>query len=182
MDLPSRRLSSVPPLGTFFSGLQALVSRSDMSKETFKELITEKGILCFIEDPLGFETFKKYLTKTSCSESLEFWGEVQLYKTVGNDQLVESARHIYTRYVARDSPQEINICSYKEEEITLKINAGIISHNMFDNAESEILKLMIQNNWVTFINSEDFDSFTESLLSGGFTRGPTPQSRACSLI
>ena len=51
--------------------------------------------------------FHGFLEDEFSEENLDFWSDVEAYKKSSSKKQVESARKIFQKYVATDSPQEV---------------------------------------------------------------------------
>eukprot|EP01126_Amoeba_proteus_P026318 TRINITY_DN26081_c0_g1_i1.p1 TRINITY_DN26081_c0_g1~~TRINITY_DN26081_c0_g1_i1.p1 ORF type:complete len:133 (-),score=28.76 TRINITY_DN26081_c0_g1_i1:229-627(-) len=107
-------------------GLQPTQQSNGLSeKEKIKEQIKVAGLTEFLQDPLGFQNFRIFLDNRSCAESLDFWQEVQKFKELNDNELVEEAGRISSLYVQRGSPQEINVIFVVHNDIVNKISGTL---------------------------------------------------------
>jgi len=71
-----------------------------------------------ISQPIGQEYFRKFLVKTMCVESLDFYLVIERYKLIDScEERRHLANEICEQFIKSDSPQEVNISSYTREKI-----------------------------------------------------------------
>ncbi|XP_043939188.1 regulator of G-protein signaling 3-like [Protopterus annectens] len=111
---------------------------------------------CFdrlLEHRYGLAAFKAFLETEFSDENLEFWLACEEYKnSKPGMNLLEEACKIYNKFVAIQSPREINLDS-RTREITSS-NMSSPTHTCFDLAQKRIYGLMEKDSYPRFLRSE----------------------------
>jgi len=99
---------------------------------------------CMENEVLAAE-FERYAAESWCLENLLFWQQVKRYKQNPEDQLFEEALKIVARFIQLGAPCEINIDDPARENIFEKIQNMNVSRTLFDQTESEVLRMLINS-------------------------------------
>ncbi|CAH8849159.1 unnamed protein product [Trichobilharzia szidati] len=108
-----------------------------------------------LNDPIGRNEFRKFLTTEYSSENLEFLMSVRNWRDsfeIGNVQ--ESARDIFNQFLAPDAPQAVNI-----DHSALKSASSCLSNphiNMFLEAENQVYTLMKTDSYPRYLESSSY--------------------------
>jgi hypothetical protein len=102
--------------------------------------------------PRGRTLFRKFLNSTLAAENIQFWEEVEVYRSSGGG--VEQARRIFDTYVASGAPFQINIDYTMLQETTDSIRTG--APTAFDAAQFDVYRLMADDRWEKFKQSPLF--------------------------
>jgi len=117
----------------------------------------------FIHHPLGLEYFTRHLEQEFSTENINFWKDVQRYKTIPNqEERVTEAERIINTYLLLSSPQEINIKGNMKEATVKRIRDGDYSNESFADATNEVLKMMERDSFKRFKQSTLFQDFLEA--------------------
>jgi hypothetical protein len=136
-----------------------------------------------LELPSGLRVFSSFLQAEYASENISFWMDVEKFRskclaflvgagTDGNSNngelrddgrapMLAEAQRIATEYIGNSAANQINISSLTlkltEERINLLPNS--LSLNMFDDAASEVFKMLSADSFSRFKRSELFEKY-----------------------
>jgi hypothetical protein len=88
--------------------------------------------------------FRAYVSKSLCTESLEFYEAVEFFRQISNDDdRRTTAKTIYDTYVKVGSDQEINV----DYEMRVAIQKGLneAQNSLFDEAQAEVRSLLVMD-------------------------------------
>ncbi len=94
--------------------------------------------------------FRDFLKSKRCEENLYFWIEVELMKNEAvtpKEKLSDTAKRIYSKYIADKSPHQVSIEYNYTEAIHNKMKTQNISRDMFTGAQKAVFRLMAAS-WV----------------------------------
>lgn len=124
-------------------------------------------------NPMLAQAFHTFLSKSYCSENLEFYDAVDQFRhlwrcsgtaSMTDDQrraMADGAQHIWNHYVAPSATMQINIDSDVVEAIQSQL--GTPRATMFDEAQNAVKLLMLENWFGRFVRSPEF-KFTHELV------------------
>jgi CRP-like cAMP-binding protein len=116
----------------------------------------------FIHHPLGLEYFTKHLQQEVALENLNFWKDIQKYKTLPEDQKKDEAEHIISEYLLQaKSPQGINVKGNLLDNCITRLRGGDYSAETFQDCVNEALKSMERESFKRFKESNLFQQFLE---------------------
>eukprot|EP01104_Vermistella_antarctica_P012171 TRINITY_DN3476_c0_g1_i2.p1 TRINITY_DN3476_c0_g1~~TRINITY_DN3476_c0_g1_i2.p1 ORF type:complete len:205 (-),score=26.33 TRINITY_DN3476_c0_g1_i2:110-724(-) len=117
---------------------------------------------------MGRELFLQFLHSEHSEENFLFWEEVTCFKLLPDEaigRMEDDADRIYRKYVARDSPLEINIPGKVKDSLhsVFLCNASLtaktfpafepISRDVFDPAQHEVFKTLREDSLVRFMKT-----------------------------
>eukprot|EP00475_Leptophrys_vorax_P029644 TRINITY_DN4375_c0_g2_i1.p1 TRINITY_DN4375_c0_g2~~TRINITY_DN4375_c0_g2_i1.p1 ORF type:complete len:629 (+),score=169.02 TRINITY_DN4375_c0_g2_i1:34-1887(+) len=116
----------------------------------------------FIHHPLGLEFFTKHLQQEVSTEHLNFWKDVQKFKTLPDDMKKAESERIISEYLLQaKSPQGINVKGMMLDNCIKRLRAGDFSNETFYECISESLKVMERDSFKRFKESNLFQQFLE---------------------
>ena len=131
----------------------------------------------------GRDIFAQYLRTIQGDENLLFLDAVQALAsgaTGAQDELVQTAQHIYNTYIASGSPQEVSLPSKRKKALekifqSSETNQYKITKQVFEEAGKEIIKVLeldayrrfkeADPAWVRLVAKEELGKLNELLLS-----------------
>eukprot|EP00477_Mikrocytos_mackini_P001251 GAHX01001337.1.p1 GENE.GAHX01001337.1~~GAHX01001337.1.p1 ORF type:complete len:411 (+),score=73.55 GAHX01001337.1:580-1812(+) len=129
--------------------------KAENKKWPVSKVYDEKTMNDFLKSEENMVKLKKISRFYFCFELLLFWEDVQEYKK--NLIMTEAEikkMEIIKKYLMGDSELEINISSKTKKEIMGKINTNDNDKNIFDVANNEVLRLIMENIYNLFIIDE----------------------------
>nr|ABB89038.1 regulator of G protein signaling 2 [Sus scrofa] len=112
--------------------------------EAFDELLASK---------YGLAAFRAFLKSEFCEENIEFWLACEDFKKTKSPQKLSSkARKIYTDFIEKEAPKEINIDSQTKTLIAQNIQEA--TSGCFTTAQKRVYSLMENNSYPRFLESE----------------------------
>ncbi|KAJ3427719.1 diflavin flavoprotein a 2-related [Anaeramoeba flamelloides] len=111
----------------------------------------------------GIQAFKQFLEAEYSEENIEFWNEVEQFQLLkdGHENQQKIAMEIYEKYVAYESPKQINIDHFTRVKITEKIKQNKLSGSMFKKAQTEIENLLQRDSFPRFMVSEKAEKLVQ---------------------
>uniref|UniRef100_A0A3B3T275 Regulator of G protein signaling 4 n=1 Tax=Paramormyrops kingsleyae TaxID=1676925 RepID=A0A3B3T275_9TELE len=110
---------------------------------------------------IGLPAFATFLKSEFSEENIEFWMVCEDYKKMApHESLAAKANDIYDKYVAVNSPREVNLDSATREET--RKNLQIAGPSCFEEAQKKIFLLMEKDSYRRFLNSKLFLDMTQS--------------------
>lgn len=106
-----------------------------------------EDVLCH---KIGRRLFHNFLKKEFSDENLEFWVECENFKTLSNTKQSKHAAKIYQKYVAENSPMEVNIDGPTRTFLAADVTCP--SSEMFNEAQRQIFKLMQLDSFPRFVS------------------------------
>jgi len=105
-----------------------------------------------LRDQKSHEAFKHFLKKEFSDENIDFWSEVEGYRTLKcNEKRQRKGNEIYNMYIRADAPNEVNV-SYSTKMEILKIFEDN-DPSIFDKAQNQVLFLMESDSFKRFVKS-----------------------------
>eukprot|EP01083_Nonionella_stella_P242103 844828_1 len=100
----------------------------------------------------GIEDFRKHLEREFCVENLLFYTEVDSIRKLAVPTRGQM-EYIVSEYIVENSPLQVNLSQEMVEEINkyMMAHPKWIDPDIFREAQSEVLKLMRQNNFQSYI-------------------------------
>ena len=92
-------------------------------------------------------------------ENLEFWEECNSFKLrefADEEEFDDEAQKIYSKFFDKNSEKEINIPALLRAKAKEKLDKKERNLDMFEEAKTEIYKVMKQDNYERFKKSEEF--------------------------
>nr|XP_042114207.1 regulator of G-protein signaling 2 isoform X1 [Peromyscus maniculatus bairdii] len=112
--------------------------------EAFDELLASK---------YGLAAFRAFLKSEFCEENIEFWLACEDFKKTKSPQKLSSkARKIYTDFIEKEAPKEINIDFQTKTLIAQNIQEA--TSGCFTTAQKRVYSLMENNSYPRFLESE----------------------------
>ncbi|XP_008566263.1 PREDICTED: regulator of G-protein signaling 2 [Galeopterus variegatus] len=112
--------------------------------EAFDELLASK---------YGLAAFRAFLKSEFCEENIEFWLACEDFKKTKSPQKLSSkARKIYTDFIEKEAPKEINIDFQTKTQIAQNIQEA--TSGCFTTAQKRVYSLMENNSYPRFLESE----------------------------
>ncbi|XP_038614052.1 regulator of G-protein signaling 2 [Tachyglossus aculeatus] len=112
--------------------------------EAFDELLASK---------YGLAAFRAFLKSEFCEENIEFWLACEDFKNTKSPQKMTSkAKKIYTDFIEKEAPKEINIDFQTKTLIAQSIQEA--SSGCFTTAQKRVYSLMENNAYPRFLESE----------------------------
>ncbi|XP_070602431.1 regulator of G-protein signaling 2 [Erythrolamprus reginae] len=112
--------------------------------ERFDELLANK---------YGLAAFRAFLKSEFCEENIDFWLACEDYKKIKSPQkLTAKAKKIYSDFVEKEAPKEINIDFQTKNSIAQSIEEA--THTCFSAAQKRVYSLMENNSYPRFLESE----------------------------
>ena len=96
-----------------------------------------------LTNPESLESFMQYCSKKYCTENVEFWEAVQVYKKADASERTSLAELYIDTYITQDSPQQVNIDGPAVQQILQRRSDAPC--DLFDVAENIIYHLMEQD-------------------------------------
>ncbi|XP_048832520.1 regulator of G-protein signaling 4-like [Brienomyrus brachyistius] len=134
-----------------------------------------------VNDSVGLPAFATFLKTEFSEENIEFWMACEDYKKIASQEsLAAKANDIYDKYVAVNSPREVNLDSATREET--RKNLQNAAPSCFEEAQRKIFLLMEKDSYRRFLNSKLFLDMAQSARNG-FPCGVEKRRRgtACNL-
>ncbi|XP_032082587.1 regulator of G-protein signaling 2 [Thamnophis elegans] len=112
--------------------------------ETFDELLASR---------YGLAAFRAFLKSEFCEENIDFWLACEDYKKIKSPhKLTAKAKKIYSDFIEKEAPKEINIDFQTKSSIAQSI--GEATHTCFSAAQKRVYSLMENNSYPRFLESE----------------------------
>uniref|UniRef100_A0A4W2E2F2 Regulator of G-protein signaling 2 n=1 Tax=Bos indicus x Bos taurus TaxID=30522 RepID=A0A4W2E2F2_BOBOX len=112
--------------------------------EAFDELLASK---------YGLAAFRAFLKSEFCEENIEFWLACEDFKKTKSPQKLSSkAKKIYTDFIEKEAPKEINIDFQTKTLIAQNIQEA--TSGCFTTAQKRVYSLMENNSYPRFLESE----------------------------
>ncbi|XP_055966585.1 regulator of G-protein signaling 2 [Sorex fumeus] len=112
--------------------------------EAFDELLANK---------YGLAAFRAFLKSEFCEENIEFWLACEDFKKTKSPQKLSSkAKKIYTDFIEKEAPKEINIDFQTKTLIAQNIQDA--TSGCFTTAQKRVYSLMENNSYPRFLESE----------------------------
>ncbi|XP_040118825.1 regulator of G-protein signaling 2 [Oryx dammah] len=112
--------------------------------EAFDELLASK---------YGLAAFRAFLKSEYCEENIEFWLACEDFKKTKSPQKLSSkAKKIYTDFIEKEAPKEINIDFQTKTLIAQNIQEA--TSGCFTTAQKRVYSLMENNSYPRFLESE----------------------------
>ncbi|XP_039324046.2 regulator of G-protein signaling 2-like [Saimiri boliviensis] len=112
--------------------------------EAFDELLASK---------YGLAAFRAFLKSEFCEENIEFWLACEDFKKTKSPQKLSSkARKIYTDFIEKEAPKEMNIDFQTKTLIAQNIQDA--TSGCFITAQKRVYSLMENNSYPRFLESE----------------------------
>ncbi|XP_051854703.1 regulator of G-protein signaling 2 [Antechinus flavipes] len=137
-------------------GKQAFIKPSpeeaQLWSETFDELLANK---------YGLAAFRAFLKSEFCEENIEFWLACEDFKKTKSPQkLTSKARKIYTDFIEKEAPKEINIDF--QTKIMIAQNIEEATTGCFTTAQKRVYSLMENNSYPRFLESEFYQDLCKN--------------------
>lgn len=116
----------------------------------------------FIHHPIGIEYFTKHLEHEISLENLNFWLAVQAYRDLPEEELEQEAIRIVNHFIVpgSETPEEINISGPIKVKLQKRIlEDGDIQHDIFDDAQTKVMKMMERDSFKRFKETPLFQEF-----------------------
>lgn len=111
--------------------------------EAFDELLASK---------YGLAAFRAFLKSEFCEENIEFWLACEDFKKTKSPQKLSSkAKKIYTDFIEKEAPKEINIDFQTKTLIAQNIQDA--TSGCFATAQKRVYSLMENNSYPRFLES-----------------------------
>eukprot|EP00924_Labyrinthula_sp_SR-Ha-C_P004593 snap_masked-scaffold_1-processed-gene-5.11-mRNA-1 protein AED:1.00 eAED:1.00 QI:0/0/0/0/1/1/2/0/443 len=126
------------------------VKRSSVSKEdgiSLDDILDNHGAKVI---------FQQFLIETYCSENLAFINHVAMFKKLKGRALVKRAKFLVRGFILPDSYGEINISSRSKTSIIEQYRNKQYTVNMFDDAEEEIIDVLVYDSLPKFKATENY--------------------------
>uniref|UniRef100_A0A915PJR6 RGS domain-containing protein n=1 Tax=Setaria digitata TaxID=48799 RepID=A0A915PJR6_9BILA len=126
-------------------------------QESFERLLNHK---------YGCLLFRTFLKGEFSDENVDFWIECEEFRKMkeGKKSTIQKAHSIYTKYIAEQSPKEVNLDSDTRAATKAALENGA-KPNMFSLAQTRIEQLMAKDSYRRFLKSKLF----LDILSNGST-------------
>nr|XP_060630514.1 regulator of G-protein signaling 2 [Anolis sagrei ordinatus] len=112
--------------------------------EAFDELLASK---------YGLAAFRAFLKSEFCEENIDFWLACEDFKKIKSPQKLNTkAKKIYSDFIEREAPKEINIDFQTKNTIAQNLNEA--THTCFSVAQKRVYSLMENNSYPRFLESE----------------------------
>ena len=126
------------------------------------------NLLYFILDPEAFGYLYRYCQKEFAVENMEFISEVWKFKSMCDlfgykDRRVKALVYeIYSNFIASNAQMALNLSHNRIANITEHVEKRHIQRDMFDVAESEILRLIAHDTFVRFKRTSEYEQFSKN--------------------
>nr|XP_056700164.1 regulator of G-protein signaling 2 [Euleptes europaea] len=112
--------------------------------EAFDELLANK---------YGLAAFRAFLKSEFCEENIDFWLACEDFKKTKSPQkLISKAKKIYTDFIEKEAPKEINVDFQTKNSIAQNLQEA--THTCFNAAQKRVYSLMENNAYPRFLESE----------------------------
>ncbi|XP_044295210.1 regulator of G-protein signaling 2-like [Varanus komodoensis] len=112
--------------------------------EAFDELLASK---------YGLSAFRAFLKSEFCEENIDFWLACEDFKKIKSPQkLTAKAKKIYSDFIEKEAPKEINIDFQTKNTIAQNLQEA--THTCFNAAQKRVYSLMENNSYPRFLESE----------------------------
>ncbi|XP_037661019.1 regulator of G-protein signaling 2-like [Choloepus didactylus] len=119
--------------------------------EAFDDLLARK---------YGLATFRAFLKSEFCEENIEFWLACEDFKKTKSPQKLSSkARKIYTDFIEKEAPKQINIDFQTKTLIAQNIQEA--TSGCFTSAQKTVYSLMENNSYSCFLKSEFYQDLCQ---------------------
>src|SRR3990167_5108025 len=96
-------------------------------------------LLFILSEPRLRSILHKFAEERHCSENIEFWMDIQLYK---HQPTLNEAQKLYDKYFNPDSDHQLSFDSDVIKEIDRKMSEGTVGTKLFAIAERTIVQLI----------------------------------------
>ncbi len=142
-----------------------------LAEFTLRVLGASSELKHLLAHSLGLSTFKSYLQRSLADENIEFWSAIEEYRKseASRDHISsmhERANVIYNTFCREGADQQVNLpCSIRTqiESILKTPDDNRLDENIFNDAQSEIYKLLVRDNFARFRNTPDFKEIFKCL-------------------
>ena|SRR3990167_1067268 len=97
-------------------------------------------LLFILSEPRLRSILHKFAEERHCSENIEFWMDIQLYK---QQPTLNEAQKLYDKYFNPDSDHQLSFDSDVIKEIDRKMSEGTVGKKLFEIAERTIVQLIL---------------------------------------
>ncbi|XP_054836651.1 regulator of G-protein signaling 2 [Eublepharis macularius] len=112
--------------------------------DAFDELLANK---------YGLAAFRAFLKSEFCEENIDFWLACEDFKkTKCPQKLTSKAKKIYSDFIEKEAPKEINIDFQTKNSIAQNLQEA--THTCFSAAQKRVYSLMENNAYPRFLESE----------------------------
>lgn len=120
---------------------------------------------------LGLSTFRNYLKRNLAEENIDFWSAIEDFKKdIELQSMSKRANEIYNTYCCEGASRQVNLpCSIRTRVENALKNAEKsdeqkpLDQSLFNDAQNEIYKLLVRDNFVRFRQSPDFKEIYKCL-------------------
>ncbi|XP_006129200.1 regulator of G-protein signaling 2 [Pelodiscus sinensis] len=129
--------------------------------EAFDELLANK---------YGLAAFRAFLKSEFCEENIDFWLACEDFKKIKSPQkLTSKAKKIYSDFIEKEAPKEINIDFQTKNMIAQNIQEA--THTCFNAAQKRVYSLMENNAYPRFLESEFYQELCKKSKITGEPQG-----------
>eukprot|EP01113_Clastostelium_recurvatum_P040171 TRINITY_DN621_c0_g1_i5.p1 TRINITY_DN621_c0_g1~~TRINITY_DN621_c0_g1_i5.p1 ORF type:complete len:404 (+),score=77.11 TRINITY_DN621_c0_g1_i5:148-1359(+) len=147
-------------IAQYLSFLVSCVAVYFLSKKTVKieENLDLKDLL---RDPHFHSQFSHFLVLQLSIENLQFWDAVEIFRQGGGQ--ADAARDIYNKFIKKGSVCQVNISGTSYQQADKAVTDGAFSPIMFDEAQREIMHILLFHSYPLYKNTTVSESSSYSL-------------------
>ncbi|XP_061489987.1 regulator of G-protein signaling 2 isoform X2 [Rhineura floridana] len=123
--------------------------------EAFDDLLANK---------YGLAAFRAFLKSEFCEENIDFWLACEDFKKTKSPQkMTAKAKKIYSDFIEKEAPKEINIDFQTKNTIAQNLQEA--THTCFSAAQKRVYSLMENNAYPRFLESEFYQDLCKKPIS-----------------
>ncbi|NWW92805.1 RGS2 protein, partial [Rhynochetos jubatus] len=148
-------------LGKHHTYFRPSPEEAELWAEAFDELLANK---------YGLAAFRAFLKSEFCEENIEFWLACEDFKKTKSPQKMTSkAKKIYSDFIEKEAPKEINIDFQTKDMIAQNIQEA--TRTCFSAAQKRVYSLMESNSYPRFLESEFYQQLCQKMPITGVVQG-----------
>ena len=118
-----------------------------------------------LADPLGYQSFREFLSEELSEENLTFWSDVEQYRQLASErpgEMAQEARRLYERYLGAAAAKfELNVPGPVKSRLKRAVIDGseAVTPALFDAAQKNVFELMATDSYPRFLKSSYFSIY-----------------------
>ncbi|KAJ6228134.1 regulator of g-protein signaling loco [Anaeramoeba flamelloides] len=106
--------------------------------------------------------FMEFLKKEFSEENLLFFIEIERFKSLPNDKLIEASNSIFSTYIQEGAEKQVNIDGGILQEVKDMMDWKVPNRDIFKKAQNSIIVLMNTDSYSRFLKSPSYQSLLEN--------------------
>ncbi|CAM9665595.1 unnamed protein product [Phaeothamnion confervicola] len=178
LSSPETQPGTPPPFENVVTGALGMIPRLEVI------LLNTAG------PPFTFESFHEFAREQLLEENVDFWGEVQRFRSVSDEDYWVEVRRIFNTYIRAESEREVNLGSALRTELRRTVTGRLeqissyepggmaeappADRALFDGAQRAIFQLLLRDAYPRYIekSTQHLHNFVE-----GNERSAGPEAR-----